>query len=288
MLGPEKVSVLIALGLFSVGELSAQSSPVEAIMSQVAVHQDQAEELRAKYIYTQKVRIRALHSNGKLSREESCVYNVMPTAQGTQKDLVQCQGRYQNQGQLVKYQSHGEEISNKKIDIDASLVPSLRDGLINDTESRDGLAKNLFPLTSSEKKKYQYELAGEQSYKGRPVYRIQFWPKKEYEGFDDEMTIWAGEVLVDKADLQPVSVTTHMAKGLPFFVRTVLGTNLHQLGYAVSYGRFDPGVYFPVSYGGEFEVKAAFLYKRTFTISLENINFRRGEAESKITFDQTR
>ncbi|MDQ6665850.1 MAG: hypothetical protein M3Z23_15835 [Acidobacteriota bacterium] len=44
---------------------------------------------------------------------------------------------------------------------------------------------------------------------------------------------------------------------------------------------------FLVSYGGEFEVKAVFFYKRTFTISLENVNFPRGEADSKITFEQT-
>jgi hypothetical protein len=43
---------------------------------------------------------------------------------------------------------------NKKIDIDADLVPDLRDGLINDKESKDWLAKDLFPLTSAEEKKY--------------------------------------------------------------------------------------------------------------------------------------
>jgi hypothetical protein len=75
-----------------------------------------------------------------------------------------------------------------------------------------------------------------------------------------------------------------MARGLPFWVKTTLGTNIHQLGYAVSYSRFGNGVYFPVSYGGEFDVKAVFVYKRTFTISMENTDFRRGEADSRILF----
>ena len=277
-----------ASGLFLIGSLVAQTPNVDQIMSQVAAHQDQAEQLRAKYTYTQKVRIRALRGDGKLSREEYCVYNVVPTDKDTKKELVLFKGRYEDKGQVVEYKKSGEENPNRKIDIDAGVVPGLRDDLVNDNESKDGLAKHLFPLVSAEAKKYQYQLEGEETFKGRPVYRIKFRPKKEFEGFDDEKTVWAGEVLVDKADLQPISVTTHMSKGLPFLVKTTLGTNLHELGYAVAYSRFDPGVYFPVSYGGEFDVKAVFFYKRTFTISLENSDFRRGEAESKITFEQPR
>lgn len=283
-----RTAAVFALVFLFSGELPAQTPDINAVMSQVAAHQDQAEELRAKYTYTQKVRIRAIHSNGVLSREEYSIYNVIPTKEGTKKDLVQCQGRYGNKGQIFQYQKSGEPIPDKKIDIDASLVPSLRDDLINDKKSKDGLAKDLFPLTSTEAKKYQYELIGEERYRGEPVYRIKFQPKKEYAGFDDEQTVWAGELLVNKADLQPLSVTTHMAKGLPLLVKTLLGTNLHQLGFAVSYRRFDPGVYFPVSYGGEFDVKAVFFYKRTFTISLENTDFRRGEAESSITYEPVR
>jgi hypothetical protein len=278
----------LGLGLFLLGELGAQTLNVDQIMAQVAAHQDQAEQLRAKYTYTQKVRIRALRGNGKLSREEFCVYNVVPTNEATKKQLAEFKGRYESNGNITQYAKPGEQIPNKKIDIDAGVVPGLRDGLINDKESRDGLGKDLFPLTSAEEKKYRYELEGEEAYKGRPVYRIKFRPKKEFEGFDDNKTVWAGEALVDKADLQPISVTTHMSKGLPFLVKTTLGTNLHQLGFNVSYGRFDKDVYFPVSYGGEFDVKAVFFYKRTFTISLENTDFRRGEAQSKVTFGQIR
>jgi hypothetical protein len=281
-------TVSFALGLFLTGMLSAQTPNVDAIMLHVAEHQDQAQQLRTRYIYTQKVRIRALHANSKLSREEYCVYNVVPTDKATKKELVQFKGQYENKGQIVQYNKPGEPIPHKKIDIDADLVPDLRDGLINDKKARDGLARDLFPLTSGEEKKYQYELEGEQAYKGRLVYRIKFRPKKDFEGFDDGKTVWSGDVLVDKEDLQAISVTTRMARALPFVVRTALGTNLHELGFSVSYKRFDKDVYFPVSYGGEFDVKAVFFYKRTFTISLENADFRQGEAESKITFEQTR
>jgi hypothetical protein len=264
----------------------AQTLNADEIMSKVAAHQDQAEQLRAKYTYTQKVRIRAIRANGHLSREEYSVYNVIPTEKGIKKDMVQFRGRYENKGKISEYQKSGEEIPDKKIDVDANILPDLRDDLVSDKNSKDGLGKSLFPLTSVESKKYQYELAGEEIYQGERVYRIKFWPRKEYQGYDDYQTVWAGEALIHKADLQPVSVTTHMAKGLPFLVKTMLGTNLHQLGYAVSYKKFDDAVYFPVSYGGEFDVKAIFVYKRTFTLSLQNTDFRRTQADSSITFGQ--
>lgn len=282
----QRMAVVLMLDLLLAGWLLAQPPNADEIMSQVAVHQDQAEQLRAKYAYTQKVRIRALRGNGKLSREEYCVYNVAPTDRDTKKQLALFKGRYEYKGHVVEYSKPGEQIQGKKIDIDAALVPALRDHLVNNKKSRDGLGKHLFPLVSSEEKKYQYKFEGEENYRGRPIYRITFSPRKEFEGFDDEKTVWAGEVLVDGADLQPISVITHMAKGLPFWVKTTLGTNIHQLGYSVSYARFGRSVYFPVSYGGEFDVKAAFVYKRTFTISMENTDFHRGEAESKILFDQ--
>jgi hypothetical protein len=47
-------------------------------------------------------------------------------------------------------------------------------------------------------------------------------------------------------------------------------------------------VYFPVSYGGEFDLKVVFFYKRVLTISLENMDFRRTQADSRITYEQTR
>jgi hypothetical protein len=67
-------------------EASAQAPNVDRIMAEVAAHQDQAEQLRAKYTYTQKVRIRALRGNGKLAREDYCVYNVVPRTKPPKKN----------------------------------------------------------------------------------------------------------------------------------------------------------------------------------------------------------
>ncbi|MGA8027710.1 MAG: hypothetical protein WB992_11235 [Bryobacteraceae bacterium] len=81
--------------------LRAQAPDVNAIMKRVAANQDRAEQERAKYTYTQTVRIRALRSNGKLSREESVVYSVLPTEKETKKEVVKFSGRYEHKGQIV-------------------------------------------------------------------------------------------------------------------------------------------------------------------------------------------
>jgi len=56
------------------------------------------------------------------------------------------------------------------------------------------------------------------------------------------------------------------------------------LGFAVSYQKFDDGVWFPVSYGGEFELKAVFFYKRAISIAMTNSDFRRADVTSDITY----
>lgn len=89
---------------------------------------------------------------------------------------------------------------------------------------------------------------------------------------------------MDAAEYQPVLVWTKLARGIPFWVRTVLGTNLKQLGFTVSYKKFDHGIWFPVSYGGEFQVKALFFYKRNISISLANTGFRRAEVTSDVQY----
>ena len=88
----KRIGVSLALDLLVVGGSSAQTPNVPQIMSEVAAHQDQASLLRANYTYTQKVRIRALRANSKLSREEYCVYNVVPTHKATKKELTQFRG----------------------------------------------------------------------------------------------------------------------------------------------------------------------------------------------------
>ena len=63
-------------------------------MARVAANQDRSEKLRTEYIYQQKIHVATRRTNGKLAREETAHYAVMPTTAGTKKDMVGIQGRY--------------------------------------------------------------------------------------------------------------------------------------------------------------------------------------------------
>ncbi len=103
---------------------------------------------------------------------------------------------------------------------------------------------------------------------------------------EDDGTPWAGEILVDTKDHQPVFISTRLARGLPVVVKTLLGTNLKGLGFKLTYERFDEGLWFPVNYGAEFEVRAVFFYRRKVAIALNNNGFKRAQVETKVSFDE--
>ena len=69
-------------------------------------------------------------------------------------------------------------------------------------------------------------------------------------------------------------------------VKTLLGTNLKGLGFKLTYEKFDEGLWFPVTYGAEFEVKAVFFYKRKIAIALNNKGFQHARVEAKVSFDE--
>ncbi len=79
-------------------------------------------------------------------------------------------------------------------------------------------------------------------------------------------------------------VTTNMALRIPLAVKIVLGTNITGLGFAVEYKKFADGVWFPVSYGGEFEVRAVFFYKRKISLAVANSDFRRTDVNSTVAY----
>jgi hypothetical protein len=81
-------------------------------------------------------------------------------------------------------------------------------------------------------------------------------------------------------------VTTRLARAVPFVVRTLLGTNLKHLGFKLTYQRVDKGVWFPASYGGEFDLGAVFFYKRRIGISMRNSGFQRTEVESTVSYSE--
>jgi hypothetical protein len=110
---------------------------------------------------------------------------------------------------------------------------------------------------------------------------VAFAPRKGA-GLEDRS--WKGEALIDAEEFQPVLATTSLAWKMPLAVQILLGTNIRGLGFSVSYQKFAEKVWFPVSYGGEFEVRGLFLYRRTVTIALTNSNFQRTDVTSNVAY----
>jgi hypothetical protein len=262
--------MLAPLGTLASGD---QPSPsVDEIMARVAANQDRAEQVRADYVYQQRIHVATLRTNGKLAREETADYLVTPTPDGTKKELKHIEGRYWHKGKYLTFQ--GEPVPEAGW-LDSSLVQSFRDDLSND-KSKDGLGRDLFPLTSAEQKTYRFELVGEDTIKGRKVYRVRFRPRDK-----NELT-WAGEAMIDAEEFEPVRVYTKLSRRIPFAVRTLLGTDVPGIGFNVEYKRFDQGIWFPVSFGTEFRLHAVFFINRDITVALENSAFQRAKVQSRI------
>lgn len=262
----------------------------ETIMARVAANQDRAERAREAYIYRQQVIMRLRDSRGTLVREEISDYSVTPTAEGIKKQLERFSGAYKaKKGGMVSYTKSGAEAADRRVDIDAEIVSELREELVDDAHARDGLAPELFPLTTKQQARHQFRLEGEDTWRGLPVYRISFKPKAgKNRDFGTESGPWAGEVLVTRDDAQPVLITTRLAKKVPAAIRTLLGTNLEGLGFSIRYEKFDGGAWFPVSFGTEFRVRALFFYKRVIGVSLQNSGFRKTDVSSTVRYEDVR
>jgi len=245
-------------------------------MKKVAENQDRAQQERAHFVYQQNVHVTTRRTNGKLAREEITDLLVTPTAKGTERKREFIKGRYWYKGRYLAFS--GEPVPHQD-SLDGGLTAGFRDDLTND-DSKDGIAKDLFPLTSEEQKDLRFELAGEQMVADRKAYRIRFNPK------DRNDFTWAGEALIDKEEFQPVSVYTRLSRRIPFFVRTLLGTDVPGLGFNTRYARIDKDIWFPISFGTEFRLHAVFFINRTITVSLENKNFKRAVVESQIQYQE--
>ena len=244
----------------------------EIIMARVAANQDRSETLRSQYVYQQHIHVVSRKSGGKVLREETADYHVVPKPDGTEKTLRQLTGRYWHGGKYVDFA--GEPVPAADT-TDGELVHSFREDLTDD-HSRDGLGRDLFPLTTDQQKTYRFRLIAEETFEGHKTYHIGFSPK------DTEDTDWAGEAFIDQNEFQPMYVFTKLSRPLPFGVRAFLGSDLPGIGFAVHYRRQDDGVWFPTSMGSEFRIRVLFFFNRNISIALENTAFEHTHVESKI------
>jgi hypothetical protein len=272
-------------------ELGVQSSPVLAdesvaeIMRRVAENQETAREARQRFLYRQELQLRFLQLNGQVCREDFRHYDVFPQSQKTEKKLIFFLGRYFKDGKFYDYHKPGYKY--KEIDLDGELISDLAGDFANDQKSRDGLSQDLFPLTAEQQKEYRFILKSRENFRGREVYRIAFEPDRSSKSINGENAggPWAGEAVIDAVEYQPVQVTTRLALHIPFWVKTIFGTNLKHLGFKVDYAKFEDGVWFPVSYGGEFQLKVVFFYGRTMVVTLRNSDFRQTSVSTNLAYD---
>jgi hypothetical protein len=276
MLAIKLTVLLLAASLVSPGQESSPQPvpPLSAaeIMARVALNQDRSEALRKQYIYRQHIHVLTHKPGGRLQREETSDYDMIPQPDGVEKKLKLITGRYWKKG---TYESFDGEPVPEPDSLDGDLIKGLRDDLTND-KSKDGLGEDLFPLTSEEQQKYDFELLGQEQQDGKNVYHIGFKPK------DKSDITWAGEAYVDAAEFQPVRVFTKLSRRMPFMVRTMLGTDVPGIGFNVAYKRQEDGVWFPVSFGTEFRLRAVFFINRNISIALENSNFEHTHVQSKM------
>lgn len=270
---------LIAIFSALAAAAAAQTPDVRTIMENVGRNQAQAVAQRQEFTFHQKQLLRMNRGNGKVAREEHREYDVVPDGHGVKKELLRFDGKYEYKGKYVSYDRPG--YTYRDMDIDGDLIDDLSGSMTNDRQSRDGIGADLFPLTTEQQRKYNFKILAAEKYRGRDVYRIGFEPKPRQES--DEAA-WKGEALIDAAEFQPVLVHSKLALKIPMAVKILFGTDIKGLGFSVTYQKFEDGVWFPVSYGGEFEVRAVFFYKRTISVNMTNTEFHRTNVSSNVTY----
>ena len=276
---------LVCLALIWASLAGAQTA--NEIMARVAANQDQAAAARAKYVYHQNLLIRMKRANGRLAREETRDYTVTPGEKGVKRELVSLSGKVGvGKNKTIDYTD--PKYLRNGIDVDGQIVQQMADDFGNEKDSKDGIDNDLFPLTTKSLKIHEYTLVGAEKFEGRDVWHISFdSPRKAGIFDDDDGDCMAGDAYVDKAEYQPVMVSTYLKCKIPTAIKITLGTNVQHVGFKVTYKKFEDGVWFPVTYGGEFKFRALFMYAREVGVGLINSDFKRAGADSAITYEKT-
>jgi len=292
--------------------LMAQTAPKQGdameIMKKVAANTAAAIEGRRQYVYHQRIRAGLLQSNGQVVCRESREYTVVPQLTTTEKKLVSFSGECREGKQMVTYPEPSVARPGVKEKAEIEVVDGRENiagmigGLANDKKSRDGIPPQLFPLGARELEYYRFTLKGETTVKGRRTYEITFAPAErkgiciDIDGGKDDAgngdtgpehfcRPWKGEAWIDAEDYQPVRIDTQLWKGVPWGVRVFMGINLREVGFSLTYQRVADGVWFPATYGTEFRITVFWGYKRTITLSMENTDFKKADAQSTVQFD---
>jgi hypothetical protein len=269
----------IAWMLLAVSMSAAETPSISDIMARVAANQSKSVEARKQFVYRQDELVSLRYSNGKVNCEDRREFTVTPNAKGIARHLV----KTANTGNHT-CSVHVDTDPGPKLDVNADGEEEQHSGM-SLGKSNDGIPSDLFPLTAHEQRLYDYKLEGTDTHGGRPVYRISFKPNHQRDADGDE-GYWKGTTMIDAEEFQPVQVVTDLTAKIPAAVRILLGTNLKGVGFSVSYQRVADGVWFPASFGGEFELRALFFIKRSISINFKNSDFRQTNVNTTVAFDE--
>lgn len=255
------------------------------IMQRVAENQDRANAERSHFVYLQHAHV-ASRRGHKVLCEETTDIRVTPAPTGSEHQLLTLKGRLWHKGKYLDYThllaDKPKPGENFEIDLgdgedtDVDIVEHMRNEMLTNESSKDGLNAGLFPLTAKAQPGYDYRLLNRELMNGRDTFHIAFQPK-DTSDFD-----WKGEVWVDTTAFEPVLVRTKLSRGIPMGVKILLGTNVPGLGFAVTYAPQPDGTWFPTTFGTEFKIHVLFFFNREITISATDRDFQKTHVDSRI------
>lgn len=248
------------------------------VLRKIAESQEQSIEARSRVVYTQYIHAKLHRANGKIAREEKRTYTVTPTPKGFQRHLARFEGVYADGSQLIPF--YEPRWKHKGLDLDAELMDDLINDWTGNAESRDGIDRELFPMTAAHQQKYKFTYAGTARQGAENRHRIA------YEPLSKRSAPWKGDIFVEPESLYPTSLNSTFAYHIPMAVKIIFGISLRQVGFSVNYARAIDDLWLPVTAGTEFHWRVLFGYARTLTLSLKNSEFRRASAESTIRFGE--
>lgn len=272
------------------GTAAAEGPTADEIMARVAGNQDHAEAERVHYVYVQHAHV--VSRRGKtVMCEEVTDSRMTPTDTGSHAELLKLDGRmlikhgyvayttlrdvHQDGKTKVENGSDSVSVTIGNDDTDRDLVENMRSNLTDD-KSKDGINRELFPLTTAGQNAYLFHLTGRERMNGRDVFHIEFRPK------DKSEFGWKGDAFIDSTAYQPVVVSTAMARKIPIAVRTLLGTSVPGLGFTIVYAPQPDGVWFPVSLGTEFKLHVLFFFSRQIIIDAQNRSFEKTHVNTRM------
>ncbi len=267
------VLAAVTVRLWAAGPPSA-----DEIVRRAAENQRRAQEARKAYVYDMDVFVRLKRANGKVAREESRQYVVVPGPKGASRKMVELSGKVVDGKKIIPYTE--ARFEHGKPDIDGALTDSVGKEILW-RKSGFGQFVQWYPGPNSDDAgRFRYKFDGEERFREYDVYKISFSQKRK-----DSGQCWSGEVLVEKTEFQPVMVSSHWDCKIPLAVQALLGTNVSQIGSKVTYQRFDKDVWFPVSCGGEMKLRVLFLYARTIAFTAANKGFRKADVQTTVEFE---